>query len=69
VARRREVEVGFSDDDNSEILSGIADGDLVVVQGQRALRDGQPVKLLEPLELDSQAAERASDVAGAQRSG
>jgi membrane fusion protein (multidrug efflux system) len=52
VARRRPVEVGFEDDANAEILTGLAAGEAVVVQGQRALRDGQPVNILDALDLD-----------------
>lgn len=54
VARQREVEVGFEDDERAEVLSGLEVGDLVVVQGQRALRDGQPVSVLDALELDAE---------------
>jgi membrane fusion protein (multidrug efflux system) len=69
VASQREVELGFSDDDNTEILSGIDEGELVVVQGQRALRDGQPVKLLDRLDLEAQDAGPGADDAAAPRSG
>jgi membrane fusion protein (multidrug efflux system) len=51
-ARQRPVDVGFEDDDHAEILSGIEPGELVVIQGQRALRDGQPVTVLDALDLD-----------------
>jgi len=46
-AERRLVEVGFTDDDRAQILSGVAAGDLVVVKGQRSLAHGQPLKVLE----------------------
>ena len=51
-AHQRTVEVGFEDDVNAEILSGLGSGELVVVQGQRSLRDGQPVSVLDAIELD-----------------
>jgi membrane fusion protein (multidrug efflux system) len=51
-AHQRPVEVGFEDDDSAEILEGLDEGERVVVQGQRALRDGQPVTVLDALELD-----------------
>jgi len=51
-AHQRSVEVGFEDDDFAEILGGLDEGEKVVVQGQRALRDGQPVSVLDALELD-----------------
>jgi membrane fusion protein (multidrug efflux system) len=53
-AHQRSVEVGFEDDVNAEIVSGLEPGELVVVQGQRALRDGQPVSVLDALELDAE---------------
>jgi len=51
-AERRVVEVGFQDDRSAEILSGIAPGDRVVVQGQRSLKHGQPLKILEKMSFD-----------------
>jgi|GEM_PF-517697 len=47
IARRIIVEVGFTDDDRSEIISGITAGEHVVVKGQRSLKDGDPIKILE----------------------
>jgi membrane fusion protein (multidrug efflux system) len=58
-ASQRTVVVGFVDDESSEILAGVEPGDLVVVLGQRARRDGQAVKLLDAVDLGSEAA--ASD--------
>ena len=55
VARQRTVEVGFEDDQSSEILSGLEQGELVVVQGQRALREGQPITILDRMDLDADA--------------
>jgi membrane fusion protein (multidrug efflux system) len=46
-AERRVVDVGFVDDLDAEILSGVSDGELVVVKGQRSLRNGAPIKILE----------------------
>ncbi len=46
-AVRRAVKTGFVDGENTEILEGIAANDLVVVKGQRDLRDGLPVEILE----------------------
>ncbi|MEX1311564.1 MAG: efflux RND transporter periplasmic adaptor subunit [Candidatus Sulfomarinibacteraceae bacterium] len=61
-AQQRAVEVGFEDDDHAEILSGLEAGELVVIQGQRALRDGQPVSVLDALELDAPSAAGADQV-------
>jgi membrane fusion protein (multidrug efflux system) len=52
-ANQRPVEVGFEDDTNAEIVAGLEPGEMVVIQGQRALRDGQPVSVLDALELDA----------------
>lgn len=51
-AERRVVEVGFEDSEFAEILSGLAEGDDVIVQGQRSLKHGQPIKRMEPLVFD-----------------
>lgn len=55
-AYQRPVEVGFEDDVNAEIISGLEPGEMVVIQGQRALRDGQPVSVLDALDLDDEEA-------------
>lgn len=46
-AQRRTVEVGFVESGATEILSGITSEDLIVVKGQRNLRDGMTVDILE----------------------
>lgn len=52
-ARQQSVEVGFEDEQSAEIVAGIEEGELVVVQGQRALRDGQPITVLDRMNLDA----------------
>lgn len=47
VAHRVPVQVGVRSRDRVEILSGLRDGDDVVVFGQTLLQDGSPVKVLE----------------------
>ena len=47
VAERRAVEIGISDDQHAEIISGVAVGEFVVVKGQRSLQHGQAVRVLE----------------------
>jgi len=44
---RRLVTTGFADDENMEILAGVAAGDQVVVKGQRSLKPGAELKILE----------------------
>lgn len=41
------VETGFENDDYAEIVSGIAAGDLIIVKGQRLLKDEAPIKILD----------------------
>lgn len=53
-AVRRLVTVGFQDDHYAEILDGLAEGEPVVVQGQRSLKDGQPLKILERMDFSEQ---------------
>ncbi len=49
-AERRVVETGFTDDDHTEIVTGLAPGETVVVKGQRSLKHGTPLKILESAE-------------------
>ena len=49
-AERRIVETGFADDDHTQVLSGLATGEQVVVKGQRSLKHGSPLKVLEDTE-------------------
>jgi membrane fusion protein (multidrug efflux system) len=46
-AERRVVSPGFEDDANTEILQGMTAGEKVVVKGQRSLKHGAAVKVLE----------------------
>lgn len=40
VAARKTVQIGFTDDQHAEVLSGVNSGDTVVVAGQGSLHDG-----------------------------
>jgi membrane fusion protein (multidrug efflux system) len=62
-AERRVVEVGFEDDDFAEILEGIAPNEPIVVKGQRSLKHGSPVKILEGV------TEKVADTQPAKREG
>jgi membrane fusion protein (multidrug efflux system) len=46
-AERRVVEVGFQDDLNAQIMQGLDIGERVVVKGQRSLKHGSAIKVLE----------------------
>ncbi len=47
VARQREIEVGASDDGSVEIISGVKPGELVIVEGNWGLSDGQDVTIIQ----------------------
>jgi membrane fusion protein (multidrug efflux system) len=47
VAVRRGVEIGFIDDAHTEIRTGLEENDIVVVKGQRSLRDGGRIRILD----------------------
>jgi RND family efflux transporter MFP subunit len=46
-AERRVVEVGFQDDLNAEITQGLKPGERVVVKGQRSLKHGSAIKVVD----------------------
>ncbi|UCH82791.1 MAG: efflux RND transporter periplasmic adaptor subunit [Candidatus Latescibacterota bacterium] len=46
-AERRVVDVGFEDDVNAEVLSGVTEGENVIVKGQRSLKHGAAIKILD----------------------
>lgn len=46
-AERRVVTTGFTDDDHTQILEGLTAAELVVVKGQRSLKHGAVLKILE----------------------
>ncbi|HEX6791837.1 MAG TPA: efflux RND transporter periplasmic adaptor subunit [Candidatus Krumholzibacteria bacterium] len=46
-AERRVVEVGFQDDTNAEIMKGLNLGERVVVKGQRSLKHGSAIKVID----------------------
>jgi membrane fusion protein (multidrug efflux system) len=63
-AERRVVEIGFEDDDNIEIISGVSPGEPIVVKGQRSLKHGSPVKILQDEPETSAAEAKRSDREG-----
>jgi membrane fusion protein (multidrug efflux system) len=46
-AERRVVDVGFQDDVNAEIMKGINIGERIVVKGQRSLKHGSAIKVID----------------------
>lgn len=46
-AERRVVEVGFQDDENAEITDGVKPGERVIVKGQRTLKNGALIKVVD----------------------
>ncbi|MEZ4463904.1 MAG: efflux RND transporter periplasmic adaptor subunit [bacterium] len=47
-ARRRRLSLGYADRDAVEVLAPLAEGDTVVVFGQRGLEEGAPVQVVAP---------------------
>ena len=47
-AERRAVELGFTEEDQAEVLSGVEAGERVIVVGQSTLRDGSRVEVRAP---------------------
>ena len=45
IIQRRVLEVGYTDDKNAEIISGITEEDLIVLEGQNKLREGVKIKM------------------------
>ena len=45
-ASRRTIAIGFMDDQNAEILSGVNQGEMVVTSGQGSLRDGSKAEIV-----------------------
>jgi membrane fusion protein (multidrug efflux system) len=58
-AERRVVALGLQDEEHTEVLSGVRDGDRVVVQGQRSLKHGAPIKLLDRVVFEAAKPESA----------
>jgi hypothetical protein len=56
-AERRLVSVGFTDDDHAEVVAGVQAGEQVVVKGQRSLKPGQALRILEGPGADDTAAD------------
>jgi multidrug efflux pump subunit AcrA (membrane-fusion protein) len=46
-AERRVVGVGFEDDVNAEITEGLKPGERVIVKGQRSLKHGSAIKVID----------------------
>lgn len=57
IAQRRQIETGSVRDGRIEILNGLTDGEQVVSAGHNKLRNGQPVKIDNSIELSGQAGE------------
>ncbi len=47
LARRRAIEIGYEESDDLEVLSGLAEGEDIVIIGQDGLSDQTPVMILE----------------------
>jgi membrane fusion protein (multidrug efflux system) len=63
-AERRPITVGFEDDEHAEVRAGLEVGEQVVIQGQRSLRPGQALRLLDPVRFDGSTETTSDDDAG-----
>lgn len=50
VAKRRMIKLGMSQDNNTEVLSGLESGDIIVLDGGKSIRDGERVRLQSKIE-------------------
>jgi multidrug efflux pump subunit AcrA (membrane-fusion protein) len=46
-ASQREVTLGLTEEDEAEVLTGIAEGEVIISVGVENLKDGQPVTILQ----------------------
>ncbi|MHC4945356.1 MAG: efflux RND transporter periplasmic adaptor subunit [Planctomycetota bacterium] len=51
-AARRQVTTGFQNEQFIEIRSGLSGNEMIIVQGQRSLKDGQPIRILDAIEFE-----------------
>jgi membrane fusion protein (multidrug efflux system) len=67
-AERRVVDIGFTDEIHAEIEAGVRAGERVVVKGQRSLKHGTPLKILEVdgRQVEPEKAPDTGDAAGRQ---
>jgi RND family efflux transporter MFP subunit len=63
-AERRVVEVGFQDDVNAEITRGVKPGERVIVKGQRSLKHGSAIKVVDDAAQSQTLEAKKSDKAG-----
>ena len=60
-AQRRTIEIGYRDGNRLEVLSGLEEGDQVVVMGQDGLADGTPVQILAAEDLSETESAQVAD--------
>lgn len=60
VASRRELELGFRNDQLLEVTSGVTEGERVVTIGQDGLSEGTPIEILAVDDLDGKRLEEAA---------
>jgi membrane fusion protein (multidrug efflux system) len=58
LAARRPIRLGYEEAERVEVVSGLAEGDRVIVVGQDGLSDGTPIQILEGPGAPSRVAER-----------
>ena len=60
-ARRRPVQIGLTDDEHVEIVSGVKAGEMVIVDGQAGLPDGATVSVGEDAKPAAAEEEKGTD--------
>lgn len=59
-ADRRVVATGYQNDMQTEVVSGVEAGEMIITQGQRSLEQGQPLRIHERKSYDAESAEQAA---------
>jgi len=54
-AERRTVETGFENSRHIEVLAGLSEGEQIVIQGQRSLKHGAPIKIMDRVVFEDAA--------------
>jgi len=61
-AHKVNLQVGFTSGENVEVLSGLQEGDLVVIAGQDGLREGLPIRIPDQDTAITRAGEESNDL-------
>jgi len=59
-ADRRVVATGYQNDSQTEVVSGVEAGEMIITQGQRSLEPGQPLRIHERKNYEAESVEQAA---------